>query len=259
MQKALAEILLLALPAGLLGSWVVLRRLAFFTHSVGPAAFPAIVVADAYGLGPQPLAIGSALLYAPAVEFLSRGRERAVGVATGLILITSLALGSLLASDVFHSSGQVDTLLFGSLFATSWTDLAVAAAVASVALLLTFTFGRNWQVGTFDAESARATGVNEAAGSFLLVTAVAVSVVIAIPAVGALLTTGLFVVPAATARLFAGSLRALIAGSVAVAMIEGPVALWLSYWLNLPPGATLAVLACTVFLAALGLQRLVGR
>ena len=54
LQRAVLEIALLAVPAGLLGSWIVLRRLAFFTHAVGTVSFPALVLAGAWGIAPQP-------------------------------------------------------------------------------------------------------------------------------------------------------------------------------------------------------------
>ena len=72
MQRAIVEILLLAVLAGALGGWIVLRRLAFFTHSVGTAAFPGLVVAGAWGIAPQLAALVTALGFAGARERESR-------------------------------------------------------------------------------------------------------------------------------------------------------------------------------------------
>src|SRR4051812_50177862 len=81
MQRALVELLLLAVPAGVLGSWIVLRRLAFFTHAVGTVTFPGLVVAGPWGVAPQVTALAAALGFGGAQERLARGRRLAPGGA----------------------------------------------------------------------------------------------------------------------------------------------------------------------------------
>ena len=103
LQRAVLEIALLAVPAGLLGSWIVLRRLAFFTHAVGTVSFPALVLAGAWGIAPQLAALAAALGFGAAQERVARGGRLAADAATGLILVGALALGVVLASDVFES------------------------------------------------------------------------------------------------------------------------------------------------------------
>src|ERR671939_419343 len=98
-QRGVLEALLLSIPAGILGTWIVLRGLAFFSHAVGTAAFP------------------------------------------GLALVGALALGVVLASDVFHSGANVETLLFGSLLLVGSSDIRLAAVAALVAVALSATLG----------------------------------------------------------------------------------------------------------------------
>ena len=100
----------------MLGSWIVLRRIAFFTHGVGTAAFPGLVVAAPAGVAPQLTGLAAALVYAGGVEWLARTRRVATDAATGLVLVGGAgASASILASDVFESGAGVDRLLFGSL------------------------------------------------------------------------------------------------------------------------------------------------
>src|SRR5882757_3885741 len=101
-QRAAVEVALLAVASGILGTWIVLRGLSFYAHAVGTAAFPGLVLADGLGFSP---------------------------------LVGALALGVILASDVFHSQGNVERLLFGSLLVISGTDQLVAA-VAGAAVVL---------------------------------------------------------------------------------------------------------------------------
>src|SRR3954447_26907504 len=116
LREALFEVVLLAAAGGLLSAWVVLRRLAFFSHAVGSATFPGLVVADATGFTPLLAGLAVALGYAGGVERVGRaGREPSE--ATALLLVAALAGGVVLASDVFESSASVDRLLFGTLLA----------------------------------------------------------------------------------------------------------------------------------------------
>src|ERR671914_828274 len=159
MQRALLESLLLAVLAGVLGSWIVLRRLAFFTHGVGTAAFPGLVVAGPWGVAPQLAAFGAALLYAGSSERLARSRRVAPDAATGLLLVGALALGVVLASDVYESPAGVDRLLFGSLIGLSDLDLWLTAAALAAVLGLDAALRRAWLAGGFDARTAPGLGV----------------------------------------------------------------------------------------------------
>src|ERR671922_9362 len=109
-QRGMLEALLLSIPAGILGTWIVLRGLAFFSHAVGTAAFPGLV----------------------------------------------------LASGVFHSGANVETLLFGSLLLVGSSDVRLAAIAAAVTVLLSATLGRRWLAVGFERETARGLGVRSA-------------------------------------------------------------------------------------------------
>jgi ABC-type Mn2+/Zn2+ transport system permease subunit len=132
--------------------------------------------------------------------------------------------------------------------------MTLAGAVAALAVLCTWLLGRTWLATGFDPGAARSLGVPAALGDWLLLAMLALAVVAALPAVGALLVSTLLVVPSATARLVAGSMHGLLLGGVALALAEGVVGLLLADELNLPPGPAIAVLGGAVF-ALVGLAR----
>src|SRR4051795_6635241 len=250
MRTATIEVLMLAVAGGLLGAWIVLRRLAFFAHAVGGATFPGLVVADATGLRPIVAALAVALAYAGGVHRAgSRAGDhgRSADAATGLLLVAALALGVVLASDVFESGARVDRLLFGTLLGLDSGDLVAAAVGAALALAATVLLGPAWLASGFDREGARTLGAPVGRADALLLGLVAVAVVTALPAVGALLTTALFIVPAATARLVARSVPELLIGSVALAAVEGVVGVYVALWADAPPGPAIAVLGAAVY------------
>jgi ABC-type Mn2+/Zn2+ transport system permease subunit len=251
LRTATIEVLLLAVAGGLLGAWIVLRRLAFFSHAVGGATFPGLVVADASGIRPVAAALVVALAYAGGVHRAgSRAGGRAADAVTGLLLVAALATGVILASDVFHSGTRVDRLLFGTLLGLDGGDIAAAAIGAALAALATLLLGPAWLASGFDRDGARSLGAPVGAADALLLALVAVAVVTALPAVGALLTTALFIVPAATVRLAARSVPGLLAGSVALAAAEGVVGVYVALWANVPPGPAIAVLGAAVYAVA---------
>jgi ABC-type Mn2+/Zn2+ transport system permease subunit len=249
LREALFEVVLLAAAGGLLSAWIVLRRLAFFTHATGSATFPGLVVADASGVSALVAGVVVALGYAGGVERAGRVPCE----ATALLLVAALAGGVVLASDVFESGAAVDRLLFGTLLGLETADLALSAATVALALVASLALGRTWAAIAFDPDAASALGLPAARADFLLLALVAVAVVAAIPAVGALLVAAIYVLPAAAARLVARSIPALLAWSLAIALAEGLVGLYAAYWLDLPPGPPVAVLgALTYAVLALG-------
>jgi manganese/iron transport system permease protein len=254
MQRALLATLLLAVAGGLLGTWIVLRRLAFFAHAVGTATFPGLVVAGPWGIAPPLAALGAGLGFAGLLARVTRRGATSADAATGLLLTAALALGAILASDVYESGAGVDRLLFGTLLGLGDGDIALAAAAAVVALAATAALARTWLATGFDPATAEALGVRATRGDWLLLALLAVTVVAVLPAVGALLVSTLLVVPAATARLLTASLGALLAAAVALAALEGAAGLLLAYHLDLPPGPAIAVIGGAGFALASSLR-----
>lgn len=247
-QRALLELLLLAVLAGTLGCWIVLRGLAFPAHGAAAAAFPGLVLADGLGFAAALGGFGAALLFA-----LVAGRSEESDARTALVLVAALAAGVVLASNVFHSAAAVESLLFGSLLAIDPSDVRLAAVAALLALLASALLGTRWLATGFDPPAARALGVRSRLPDLLLLALVAFGAVATLSAVGALLAAALLVVPAATTRLLSDRIPRWQLATTLLAAAEGTLGVWLAVQLNAPPGATIAVVAGAVFaLVALG-------
>ncbi|MEO6497285.1 MAG: zinc ABC transporter substrate-binding protein [Solirubrobacteraceae bacterium] len=246
-QRGIAEILLLGIAAGLLGTWIVLRGLAFFAHAVSAASFPGLVLADGLSFSAHVGAGGSAGVVAAWVGWLARrGRDR-YDVATALVLVGALSLGVVLASDVFASGANVETLLFGSLLIVNGADIAFAAVAAALVVLATVAVGARWLATGFDPGSARALGLRPDASDTVLLGLIGVVAIASLSAIGALLTTALMVVPAATTRLLFGRLVPWQLATIVLACCEGVAGLLISVELDVAPGPAIAVLAGAIF------------
>ena len=251
-QRGLIEILILAVGAGVLGTWIILRGLAFFSHAVGTATFPGLVLADGIGFSPALGAFGMAIAFTGALWGLARRRDTGYDSLTALVLVGCLAAGVILASDVYHSGSNVEQLLFGSVLLVDQADIRLAAVATVAVLISTALLGRRWLASGFDEA-----GDSILAGSTpwldgVLLTLIALTTTAALSEIGALLVAAIFVAPAATVRLFANRMLSWQIGSALLAAAEGTVGLWLSVKTNAPPGATIATLSGAVFaLAAL--------
>lgn len=248
MRDALVEVSLLAVAGGLLGAWIVLRQLAFFAHAVGTATFPGLVVAEATGFSAIVAGLGVALGYAGSVEWTGRSGRRLSDVATALMLVGALGLGVILASDVFESGAAVDRLLFGTAIALEAADLGLAGLAAALAVAASLLLGPAWAAIGFDPDGM-ASSLPVRRADLLLLGSIAFAAVAALPAVGALLVASLFVVPAATARLLTATVGGLLRASVAVALLQGLLGLYVSLWLDVPPGPAVAAVGATLFAA----------
>jgi len=192
---------------------------------------------------------GAALLVAAGVGLLARSdraRDRADSI-TALVLAGALALGVILASDVFGSRASVDALLFGSLLLIDGADLALMGAASVMAVAAGAVLEHRWVLTGFDPAAAPALGVRSAWADGALLAVIALASVAALSAVGALLATALLVLPAATTRLVCTRIRSWQLATVALVLAEGVAGVWLSVRTDAPPGATIAVLAGGVF------------
>jgi ABC-type Zn uptake system ZnuABC Zn-binding protein ZnuA/ABC-type Mn2+/Zn2+ transport system permease subunit len=259
-QRGIVEVLILAVAAGVIGSWIVLRGLAFYAHAVGTAAFPGLVLADGLGFAAVLGAGATAALVALGVGLLARreGARDRYDSLTALVLVAALAVGVILASDVFHSGSNVETLLFGSLLLVDSGDIAFAAVAAAAVLAGAMILEQRWLAVGFDPGSARGLGARSALPDGVLLALVALVAVAALSTLGALLATAVLVVPAATTRLVCARMRTWQLATVALVAVEGVAGLWLSVQLNAPPGPSIAVLAGGVF-AAVALGRVLVR
>ena len=249
LREALLELILLAVTGGVLGAWVVLRRLAFFTHAAGSATFPGLVLADASGFSPTLAGIAVVLGYAGGVQTLG-GRGREHGEGTALLLVAALASRrDPRERRVRVGRGRRSAAVRDAARARP-EDLAVSGAVAAVAIAAAILLGRTWSAVGFDPDGATSLGLPADRADLLLLALVGVAAVAAIPAVGALLVTAIYVLPAAAARMLTGSIKGLIACALALALAEGAIGLYLAYWLDVPPGPPIAVLGALVCLCA---------
>jgi manganese/iron transport system permease protein len=252
-QRAWLELALLCVPAGALGAFIVLRRLAFATHALGVGAFPGTILALGLGFSTFLGGLAAALVLAALLAVLQRRRDLDAAASTGLLLAGALAVGALLSTDVFAlGSRDADAALFGATGPVSDAALAQAAAVAVASLLAVARWGRGWLVVAFEREHAPALGFAPTPLDLVLLGLLAATAVAALDAVGALLISSLLVVPAGAARLLTRRMVPFALCSSALALAMATAGLWLSVEIDVPHGAGVAAVAAAAFTVLLG-------
>jgi ABC-type Mn2+/Zn2+ transport system permease subunit len=252
MQRALLEISLIAIPAGVLGCWVLFYRAAYAAESLAHALFPGLVVAALAGV---PLLIGGTpgiVLAAIAIAAVARvpGIERDTAVA---VVVTGLfGLGALLALSPASPPG-VQALLFGDILGASDTDLILAGSLAVVAVVALRLLHERLLIAGFDPGAASSLGVSPALADAAVLVLLAAVVLIAVQGLGNLLVVAVIVGPAATARLVTERLAPMMAVAVGLAFAAGVAGLYLSYYAGTAAGASIAACVVVLYLAgALG-------
>jgi ABC-type Mn2+/Zn2+ transport system permease subunit len=253
MRRAITEIALIGVAGGTLGCWVVLYRLSYATESLAHSIFPGLVLAAVAG---APLLVGGApaiVLAALAIAVVSRTPGVSREVAVGVVVTTLFGLGALLALSPESPPG-IQGILFGDVLGPSDADLAAAAGLtAIVAVALSLLHGRLLAAG-FDRGAARSLGASPALVEAVLMILLAAAIVVAVQGLGNLLVVAVFVGPAAAARNLTERIVPLIACAVAIALIAGPVGLYMSYYAGTAAGASvvLAIVAAYVVTLPVG-------
>jgi ABC-type Mn2+/Zn2+ transport system permease subunit len=252
-RRALIEVVLVGALCGAVGVHVVLRRLSFFTMSMTHATFPGIVLAALLGvnllLGTG--AFGVLLVLAVAGLWARRGTEQSSVV--GVVLSGGFALGVVLLSAQSGFTKDLSAYLVGSILTVTGTDLLVTAVVTGVVLLALVALGKELLLGAFDRGALVSMGYPALVLDVVLLLIVEATVVIAVPAVGTILSVALIVAPAATARLWCDRIGPMTVVAIGVGIGSGVVGLSLSQLVDVAAGAAIVLTACAVFAVSLAL------
>ena len=251
MRLALAASIATGVSLGVLGLYLVIRRVVFLGLVVASAATLGAALAEAVGWAPEipsvTMAVGSALALGG-----MEGSNRISGESLiGWAYAAASSATVLLLSWVAGGSADTLHLLFGNVLAVQPADVLVLTIIALVVASMQLLFGRRFLLVTFDPEAATVGGVNTRMWARLLNLTIGVAAAAAVQAIGALSTFALLTLPAAAALLATRSVRATFATAAVLSIVLPSLALAASFHLDLPAGPTsVALLAISVPLAA---------
>jgi ABC-type Mn2+/Zn2+ transport system permease subunit len=254
MQRALAEVLILAVACGPLGVWVLLYRQSYAAESISHAMLPGLVVAALVGLPLLLGALGGVLAAAAAIALAGRDERLGGDVGVAVAISALFGLGAMLALSP-EVPPRLGELLFGDLLGVRGSDLVEAAALAGGVAIALALAHRRLAVSIFDRAAAGSLGARPAHWELALLVLLAVCTVAAVRGLGNLLVVALVLGPGAAALNLARRLPAVLALSVAVAAVAGVAGLVASYHWEVAAGASVALAAVALFLLTLAIPR----
>jgi zinc transport system permease protein len=248
MQRAMAAGVLVGVMTSLLGVLVVLRRSAFFGDAIAHAALTGVAVGVLMGWNPLLAAMGIGMGIAVSLQVMERRSRLALDTILGFVLPFFLAVGVLLLSLTPGYQPELVSFLFGSILMVSRDSLLVIVTITVVVLGFLLRFRHQLIFATFDEDAAQLAGIRVGLVLTSYYVLLALVIIASIRTVGTVLVTALLVIPAATAKLLAHSLRQMfmltpLLGTAGV--LGGMLG---SYYLDLPSGPAIVVLSGLIFL-----------
>lgn len=251
MQRGMLAALMVGIVCAVMGTFVVLKGLAFIGDAVSHAAFPGLVIAFMLGvplyLGGSVAAVGTAL----AIGWVARRSGLRFDTSVGVLFAGTFAFGVLLLSTRDEYTGDLMGYLLGNILGIQGSDLVQIAVLGLAVLAVIGVLRKELLYATFDPLGAAASGLRVGALEYLLLALLGVTIVVGIQAVGIILVVAMLVTPAATAQLLVTRFDRLMLVAVALSVLASVVGLYVSFYWNLAAGATIVMVETLLFALAL--------
>ena len=251
MQRGLLAALLVGVVCAVMGTFVVLKGLAFIGDAVSHAAFPGLVIAYIIGV---PLYIGgavAAVATALAIGLVTRRSRLRFDTSVGVLFAGTFAFGVMLFSTIKGYVTDLLGYLLGNVLGIGVGDLIQVAILGAIVLAIVLAIRKELLFATFDPLGAAASGLPVARLEYLLLALLGVTIVVSIQAVGIIMVVAMLVTPAATAQLLVIRFGRMMAVGVALAAVSAVLGLYLSFYLNLASGASIVLVETVLFVIAL--------
>lgn len=246
MQRALVATVLIGIVAPVVGTWVVLRRMANLGDAMAHGTLAGVGLAYAAGVNVVVGALGSGVLLAALLLVFSSNRRLGQETVITVLGTAFFALGVVVISRL-DTGVELTHFLFGRVLTVQWSDIWLNLILGTLAVVTVLLMFGELRLATFDHVQAEQVGVRVELVQAVLIILLAVVVVISLRAVGTVMSVTMLVTPAATARLLARDLRHMTILGVVFGVAEGVVGLMVSYHLGAAPGATIGLVSVAVF------------
>lgn len=259
MQHALLACLLASIGCGMMGTYVVVKRIGFLAGGIAHSVLAGMGIA--YFLGQSPLlgATLTALLSGILIGWINLRSSQNEDILIATFWSVGMAIGIIFISRTEGYSVDLMSYLFGNILLVSTRDLYLMLLLDMVILLLIGSFYRFFLATAFDEEFSRLRGINTNFYYILLLSMVALTVVLLIQVVGLILVLALLILPAATASLYVASIRRIMMLAVLFSLFLTVTGLIVSYEPDLPSGSTMVIFAGIFYLMSLSTRSIIKK
>lgn len=240
LMNAFLAAVLAGITCGIVGTYVVARRMVFLCGGVTHASFGGLGIAVYMGTNPIAGAMVFAVLSAIGIEWAGdRGRIREDS-AIGIIWSVGMAVGALFMSlTPGYTSGDLSSYMFGSIVTVTTRDVVTLGVLTLLCVVGAVLWWRPVMYLAFDRDFAASQGMATRTASYAMAVIVALTIVLSIRVMGIVLLLSLFTIPAATANALTKSYASITRGAAAIAVAGAVTGLLISYNMEVPPGASI--------------------
>jgi ABC-type Mn2+/Zn2+ transport system permease subunit/Mn-dependent DtxR family transcriptional regulator len=253
-QRALVASITIGISCGLIGTYIMLRRLSLIGDALAHAVLPGVVISFMVaGKGQLTLFIGaviSGIVTALLIGFVNRNSKIKEDTSIGIIFTGAFALGILLVSQLKQVHIDLSSYLFGDVLGVSTGDIILSLIIMIVIMLSVILFYKQLLVTSFDPTMAVTIGISTTLVHYMLMGLLSMSIVAGLQSVGVVLLVAMLITPPATAYLLTDSLKKILFVSSVLGMVASVVGLFLSYHFNFSSGASIVLVAVAFFLIA---------
>ena len=249
MRRAFLAAIIVGVTSGVLGSFLILRKLALMGEAISHAVLPGVAISYLIGVNFFWGATATGLVTALAIGYVNQNSKIKEDSAIGILFSAAFAIGVILLSrltanvDLFH-------ILFGNVLGVSRNGIILIAALGFLVISLVIIFFKELKLASFDPVFAKSIGYSTAAIHYLLMFLLSLAVVASLQTVGIILVVAMLITPAATAYLLTEDLVKMILLSTFFALLSALIGLYLSFHLNIASGAAIVVVATIFFFLA---------
>jgi manganese/iron transport system permease protein/iron/zinc/copper transport system permease protein len=236
---------------GLIGVYVVLRRMSYIGHGMSHSVFGGAVVGYVLGWNFYLVAGGWGFISALLINQVTRRRQVGADAAIGIVTTASFAFGVALISRASHFTQNFDAALFGNLLGISRSDLYLIGGTAAIMAVVIFFLYKQLLFLTFDPEVAPAYGVPTQWIDTAFALVLAATIIVSIKIMGVTLIAASLVIPPVIARLLTNGFAKILILSTAIGAFTGFVGIYVSYYEDVASGATIVLLAAGLFVVAM--------
>ncbi len=254
MVRALTAGILVSIACAIVGTFVVLRGLAFIGDALAHGVLPGVAVSLLIGFPGLVGAAAGAFVMIGGISLITRRSRLSSDTAIGLLFVAMLALGVVIVSRSTSFSGDLVRILFGEILGISTGAILIQLAATLVVALTARICARPFLLLCFNPERAQVAGFPSSFYHNLMLALIALTVIVSFQTVGTLLVFGMLLAPAGTGALIARRIEAMMVWAALFGAISVYIGLLASYHFNLAAGSTIILVTTTIFFIVFFIQ-----
>ncbi|MFL2804616.1 MAG: metal ABC transporter permease [Dehalococcoidia bacterium] len=255
MVRSLIVAMMVGVMLPLLGAYVINRNMEFMGDAIAHASLPGLIIGLILGVSVFVASIPSSVLIALLIGYLINKSSLGEGTAIGIIFSSMFALGFILLSIFDHIALSVEDVLLGQILGVSDFDVYITLVLTGIVIVTLLVFHKQFLFLAFDPVGAKVSGLNTQLLNNIFLILLALSIMGSLQSVGIILLLSMLITPAAAAKIVMKNFYALMIVGSLFGVISSVSGLYLSYYLDLPSGPSMALSATSIFVVVWSLRK----